>query len=648
VEEAKIKILILEDDVTLGEALKEAFLRAGHEVYLVTVPAEATTILTDEKIDFLYIDCLLPQMMGIDYVTKIRKEMPGRARFKTVLMSGVYTDAEFTSDAIRRTQAVAFLKKPFDLADALKHIKVDEVTRREREDVGSPRKSLYQIFARSMVSNREKRKLIEALEEVSGYDLPFIYSLLAETKSSGHLNIYGNEGTVSGVSFSNGVIVGVDIEDKTTYLGEMLIQNGYCLPEDVQEALNDKSPRRLGTRLIQANKLSPHAFDLILTEQMNIRLSRTIVDETIRINFASVEIEMIDPSIDSDSLSYFLHDWIASKISAPWLKAMHMMWGNYRIARSATYKDDHPAVKMSLIESLDGLTQHIDRGITLSELLSQPNYHEAAVHKAIHFLLTKGLIVFTKSQSVVNPLEQLKTLKKIHAEIQNKNHLQVVEYFGLGHETVTTVSHMVDEFLPVLGEQPKDNKSEAYKLWTVIRSRVTEACTSFLDAGQRQQAKQSLLKTEAEKKLKAAGLIEDAKQALQMNGYAKAAALMNQVSELNPEIAQFHLYNAWAKVGTLDPIKPMQGLKDIEFELMQVPPDEKYDAIYPFVTGLVQKAKGDLAGAKRSFEKCLALNSGMIVARRELNQLFSGSKNNKEDILSMDLKKMVSGFFKKK
>ncbi|MBC7371468.1 MAG: response regulator, partial [Bdellovibrionaceae bacterium] len=361
-----------------------------------------------------------------------------------------------------------------------------------------------------------------------------------------------------------------------------------------------------------------------------------------------VDIEMIDPCIDSDSLSYFLHDWIASKLSATWLKAGHMMWINFRIAHSGTYKDDHPALKMSLVSSLEGFTSHIDRGITLAELLAVPGYNEAAVHKAVHFLLTKGMIVFTKSQTVVNPVEQLKTLKKIHAEIQNKNHLQVVEYFGLGHETVTTVSNMVDEFLPMLGDQPKDVKAEAFKLWTALRTRVTEACTSFLDVGQRQVAKQSLLKSDAEKKLKAVSLMEDAKQALQLNQYSKAAALMKQVGELHPEIAQYHLYSAWAKIGNMDIATMAKSLKDIDFDLMQVPPDEKYDAVYPFVTGLLQKTRGDLAGARKSFEKCLAMNSGMIVARRELNQLSSGTRRKNDDILSMDLKKMVSGFFKKK
>lgn len=643
-EESKIKILVLEDDVTLGEALKEAFTRVGHQVFLVTEPEKATEIIENEKIDLLFIDCLLPQMMGIDYITKIRKEIPARMCFKTVLMSGIYTDKDFIQDATKKTQAIGFLKKPFDLNEALKLVKVDE---RPRKEDSSPRKNLYQIFGRNMVSNREKRKLIESLEEVSGFDLPFIYSLLVETKSSGHLNIYGMDGNVSGVSFSNGVIVGVDIEDKTTYLGEMLIQSGYAQVEDVQAALNDKSPRRLGQRMIQANKLSPHAFDLILTEQMNIRLSRTIVDQMIRINFASVEVEMIEPSIDSDSLSYFLHDWIASKLSSNWLKSMHLMWSSYRITRSSTYREDHPALKMSLIQSLDALAEHLGRGVTLMDLLGQHGYHEAAVHKAIHFLLTKGLISFSKSQAVVTPQEQLKALRKIFTEIQGKNHFQVVEFFGLGQETMVSISSMVEEFLPVLGEQPNDQKSEAYRLWNQVRMRVTDACTSFLDTGQRQQYKQNNQKSEAEKKLRATSLIEEAKQALQLNQYAKAATVMDQVMELNPEVAQVHLYNAWAKVGILDPAKKIQQLKDIEFELMQVPPDEKYDAIFPFVTGLLQKAKGDLSGARKSFEKCLALNSSMIVARRELNQLGSNA-HKPDDILNMDLKKMVSGFFKKK
>ncbi|RYZ80214.1 MAG: response regulator transcription factor, partial [Proteobacteria bacterium] len=99
-EAVKLKILVLEDDSSLGEALKTAFTRAGHAVYLVEDPAAATEILTHEKIDILYIDCLLPQLMGVDYVTRIREEMPSKARFKTVLMSGIFTEKDFITEAM--------------------------------------------------------------------------------------------------------------------------------------------------------------------------------------------------------------------------------------------------------------------------------------------------------------------------------------------------------------------------------------------------------------------------------------------------------------------------------------------------------------------------------------------------------------------
>ncbi len=38
----------------------------------------------------------------------------------------------------------------------------------------------------------------------------------------------------------------------------------------------------------------------------------------------------------------------------------------------------------------------------------------------------------------------------------------------------------------------------------------------------------------------------------------------------------------------------------------------------------------------------------MIIAKRELSLLSSQAKNDKQDLLSMDLKDVINGFFKKK
>lgn len=641
VNSSKPKILILEDDESVGLALKEGLSRGGHQVVLATRPDEANSILsTNKSIEFIFCDCLLPQMTGLDFIQQARRDY-GNLNFKVVLMSGIYIEKQFIQEAIKTTQAVAFLNKPFDIEHVLDIVKKESP---KREDL-SARKLLYQMFANPTVTNRQKRKVIESIEEVSGFDLPFLYSLLAETKSNGYLNIYNADGSVSGISFCNGNIVGVDVDDKKTFLGEMLIQSGYATPEDVQTALRDKNNRRIGNYLIQNNQLSPHAFDLILTEQMNIRLVRTILDHKIRVNFAAAEVEFTNPSIDTDSLSNYLHDWIASKISTSWLKSFYVMWTGNIIVKSPTFREDHSALTMSLVKSLEGFTVNLDKQMTLAQLLDVQGYNEVAVYKAIHFLLTKGLVVFAQRASFATPQEQLKVLNKVWAELQGKNGYEIVAYLesSVSGESLDVA---LADFMALIGDQPEDQSSEVYQKWTKIRKLAEEAILAAQDSNKINQFRQESKKSEAEAKLRAGSLMEDAKKALQLNQFSKALEYIADVAKLNPQIQQLHLYSSWAKLGTVDPAKKLFVLKEVELELMQVPPDERYDALFPFVIGLFNKAKGDVVAARKSFEKSVALDSSFIHARRELSMLVA--QNKKADVFNMDLKQVVSSFFKKR
>ncbi|AFY02036.1 two-component response regulator [Bdellovibrio bacteriovorus str. Tiberius] len=632
----------MEDDESVRSALKEILSRAGHAVFVASRPDEANSIFaSNSNIEFLFCDCLLPQMTGLDFIKQARANYPN-AKFKVVLMSGIYTDKSFIQEATQSTQAVAFMKKPFDMEQVLKIVKKEEAPRREES---SARKLLYQMFANPTVTNRQKRKVIESIEEVSGFDLPFLYSLLVETKSGGYLNIYNADGSVSGISFCNGNIVGVDVDDKTTFLGEMLIQSGYATPQDVQEALRVKNNRRIGDYLIQNNQLSPHAFDLILMEQMNIRLVRTIVDQKIRVNFASAEVEMSNPSIDADSLSYYLHDWIASKISINWLKSLYVMWSGNIIVKSPTFRDDHPALSMSLVKSLEGLPVKLNNQITLTQLLDIKGYNEVAVYKAIHFLLTKGLIVFAQRAAFASPAEQLKVIKKIAAELENKNSYEIVAYMETGTGGGSAES-MLSDFMTLLGDEPGDTASEVYTQWQKVRTLAEDAMNASKDTNKIDQIRQATQRNEAEAKLRANSLMEEVKKALQYTQFAKALELLAEVSKLNPQTQQLHLYSSWAKLGSVEVAKKNFVLKEVELELMQVPPDERYDTLFPFVIGLFNKTKGDMVAARKSFEKSVALDPSFIPARREISVLAAANK--KQDVFNVDLKQVVSGFFKKK
>lgn len=636
----KSKILILEDDESLGTALKEVLSRAGHYVYMASRPDEAMSLVGAHNVDFVFVDCLLPQMTGLDFVEKARQTYPS-TKFKVILMSGIYSDKQFVQEALAKTQALAFLKKPFDLEQVLKLVKKDDVPRKEES---SARKLLYQMFANPTVTNRQKRKVIESIEEVSGFDLPFLYSLLAETKSSGYLNIYNADGTVSGISFCNGNIVGVDVDDRTTFLGEMLIQSGYATPIDVQTALRDKNTRRIGNYLIQNNQLSPHAFDIILTEQMNIRLVRTIVDHKIRVNFAATEVDMSNPSIDADTLSFFLHDWIASKISVSWLKSLYTMWQGNLIGKSPTFRDDHPALSMSLVKNLEGFTNKLNEQVTLNQLLEVKDYSEVAVYKALHFLLTKGLIVFAQKTSYANVQDQMKALKKMWTNFEGKDTYEVAAYLESIVMAGGSGEAVMSEFMTLIGEQPNDK--ETLDLWHKLKNSAEEAVRVAKDSSKLEQMRQDSQRSEAEAKLKANNLMDDVKKTLQLNQFSRALTQLAEIAKLNPQIQHLHIYNSWAKMGGVDPAKKQFFVKDIELELLQVPPDERYEPVFLFVIGLFNKMKGDIMGAKKSFEKCMAMDPGFIPARREMSLLVQ--QNKKQDVFNMDLKQVVSGFFKRR
>ncbi|MBL7545880.1 MAG: response regulator [Bdellovibrionaceae bacterium] len=639
---ARSKILILEDDKTLSQSLAEALEKKSFDVIMASTADEANGLLNEHKVDYIFADCLLPGMSGDEFVIKLKRDKPDR-KFKVILMSGIYTDKSTIQDLLKRTQAFAFLKKPFDLEQIFNIVKEkEEVVKPE-----SPRKMLYQIFSKDMVSTREKRKLIESIEEVSAYDLPFIYSLLTETKSSGYLNIYFNDSSVSGIAFSNGSIVAVDVEDRSTYIGELLIQSGYVSPADIQKALQSKNNQRLGQRLISSNLMSPHALDLTMIEQMNVRLSKTISEKTVKLNFSASEVELTQPSIDSELLLSYLHDWIASKLPINWLKNLYVMWAGHQIIPNAQLKSDHPCIQMSLVQSLDGLYDRLQKRTTLSELLSVSEYNQAALYKALHFLVTKGLIYFSKNVSFDNVDEHFDYLSRLKNQIQNRTDFELLESLGLTQ--YNDAESAASEIETLLGQEPIKKEAKSFALWYELFNKISTAINS-LNPEAKIQLKKAIEKNEAENRIKASQLMDEAKKELMLGQFQSALVKLNEAGKLTSTLFQYNIYIAWSRLGMNMQKKDKAVIKEIEFDLMQIPADERYDFLYPYVMGLYYRATNDYLSAKKSFDKALAMDNTFLAAKRELSlieQMIKKTRKN-DNIFTMDLKDVVTVLFKKK
>ena len=68
------KVLIVDDDETIRDALNDAFSGAGYKVLMAESGEDAIDILKKERILVMFLDLQLPGMSGIELCKKIRKD----------------------------------------------------------------------------------------------------------------------------------------------------------------------------------------------------------------------------------------------------------------------------------------------------------------------------------------------------------------------------------------------------------------------------------------------------------------------------------------------------------------------------------------------------------------------------------------------
>src|SRR4051812_20165814 len=106
-----IKVLIVDDDKNMAQALSDIVKRMGFKPVVATKPVDALNIVRLQTVHAAIVDVLLPKMTGVELVGEFRKTK--FADNPVVFVSGVFKDRGFASETIRKTQAVEFLFKPF-------------------------------------------------------------------------------------------------------------------------------------------------------------------------------------------------------------------------------------------------------------------------------------------------------------------------------------------------------------------------------------------------------------------------------------------------------------------------------------------------------------------------------------------------------
>lgn len=121
-----MKVLIIEDDISLGQLLKEFLQRLEHErVKVCTTGGSARSVIAVETFDCAFVDLKLPDTDGIQLLEFIKGQDPC---LPVVMMSG-YPTMEYTIEAMRKG-ASDFLTKPFTLQDVA--LALEQVTKERK------------------------------------------------------------------------------------------------------------------------------------------------------------------------------------------------------------------------------------------------------------------------------------------------------------------------------------------------------------------------------------------------------------------------------------------------------------------------------------------------------------------------------------
>lgn len=113
----KVRILVIDDDPVIGDALKLVLESNGYEVVLVEKGREGIIQAASDLFSIGIIDLYLSDSSGLQVIKTIRETHP---EIKIILMTGKGTPEAFS--AARQLGVVGILAKPFRPSDVLQLI----------------------------------------------------------------------------------------------------------------------------------------------------------------------------------------------------------------------------------------------------------------------------------------------------------------------------------------------------------------------------------------------------------------------------------------------------------------------------------------------------------------------------------------------
>ena len=142
-----LKVLFVDDDALILNALKRSLSREGFEIHTTLEPNDAVKLIVEHGIDVIVSDYMMPQLTGIELLSLVRALQP---RVTRIMLTG-QADRAATIRAINEGAVSRYIEKPWDDA-SLKRI-LHEIER-ERQVVASTQEGSAPPRLRSVLKDK--------------------------------------------------------------------------------------------------------------------------------------------------------------------------------------------------------------------------------------------------------------------------------------------------------------------------------------------------------------------------------------------------------------------------------------------------------------------------------------------------------------
>jgi len=643
-----IKVLVVDDDKAVAQALSEVVKRMGFKPIVATKPVDALNIVRLQAVHAAIVDVLLPKMTGVELVTEFRRS----TKFgdsPVIFVSGVFKDRSFASDTMKKTQAVDFLFKPVS-NDTLTEV----LTKHLQSLLSAERWSVQNLLTRKLNSDRERAKAIENLDQIKGFDFPLVLSILMEVRSSGHLNIVNDAGEIFGVSLVKGTMAEVDSTESRSTGVLALISKGYLSQEDWDDFQKSGAKKFSLERLVEEGFVSPHAVSDARKEQILHDFRAICSAETLQVNFVPQEDNDEPPkhAVTLAELLNLLRGSIDEFFPPEYLTAFYesVLASPIRVVRSdeemnTIWSDEN-------FKSLQGLRAAVDSGQTFEGALQSAGSTQDKLYQGLHYLVLNRAIMFDDLNRAKNLNALLDRYTKLYNELKDKTADKVFEYFGAQSNSPSTLIQTIyDEYAKSSNPDTlgKDATPELRELCRKCFEIVTQAKNVLVD-DTKKEILLSEIKAKQSENLKLSNqLMNDGLEALKKGQASEAFEILQKAESLHSN-SRLVFIAAWAEIKAgAHANKPR--LQELMKKCELATNEEKKSPFYFMAMGLIKKGLGDPMSAQM-FERAVQANSEFVEARRELHKLQNPEKKTGEtkkvDIFTGDITEIVSQIFRRK